>query len=361
MRGSGNSRYEGPKPCDSMMTCTEAAKKIGNVHPKTLAAYINNGEIKGFKCGAKLGHMCFFEEAVKFHSVAKDCLVCGKPIIRRNHKYKGGYLCNKHHRQLKTYGKIVESSQRGIGTPNDYWIEGDIAYFNAYNIHGGKVGTFFIDTEDVDKITHQTWNLTGSNRIMCSHAKNPNEKHLSWVILGLTKNDIDGVYWVVDHRDGNPLNNTKENLRVLPQRKNATNRGLMSNNTTDYPGIWERTDGRKKKWTAEIKNDFGKIHLGNFYEKEQAVYCRYVAECLIQSDCYREDLHKKKYEFSKMIPEDLKEQIRENTVKKIAAKHLINDISLAYDLIEQDELQMQSLLSSVNFTSFPFHEASADV
>ena len=42
---------------------------------------------------------------------------------------------------------------------------------------------------------------------------------------------------VIDHKDGNPQNNTRTNLRVTTQSINSRNRVLRKDNKTGYPGI----------------------------------------------------------------------------------------------------------------------------
>ena len=71
---------------------------------------------------------------------------------------------------------------------------------------------------------------------------------------------------VVDHIDGNGLNNTRENLRIVTAAQNSYNqRKCRSRRTSKYKGVSLRK--RDKKWTAAIMFQGILINLG-FFEKE---------------------------------------------------------------------------------------------
>ncbi len=55
------------------------------------------------------------------------------------------------------------------------------------------------------------------------------------IIAALFGNEVNGK--VVDHIDGNPLNNSISNLRVVSQRENRRNAKIRNDNTTGYSGI----------------------------------------------------------------------------------------------------------------------------
>lgn len=55
---------------------------------------------------------------------------------------------------------------------------------------------------------------------------------------------------VVDHIDGNPLNNTSANLQMLTTHSNIVKQGVRSNNTSGYRGVgFHKASG---KWRADI-------------------------------------------------------------------------------------------------------------
>ena len=81
---------------------------------------------------------------------------------------------------------------------------------------------------------------------------------------------------VVDHRNGNQLDNRKENLRVVSQRENAQNRCKQSNNKSGVTGV--SFDRDRNKWTARLKVNRSYLYLGRFEHFNDAVTARRKAE-----------------------------------------------------------------------------------
>lgn len=78
---------------------------------------------------------------------------------------------------------------------------------------------------------------------------------------------------LVDHIDGNPLNNRRSNLRLAFQGQNRANSRISRNNKSGYKGVYWRKD--MKTWRAQIRKDKVIIHLGYFNTPEEAhqAYC----------------------------------------------------------------------------------------
>jgi len=73
---------------------------------------------------------------------------------------------------------------------------------------------------------------------------------------------------VIDHRDGNPLNNRFSNLRLSTYSDNAANRGRMRSNTSGFKGAV--FDPRTDKWRAQISKDGRRYCLGRYATAEEA-------------------------------------------------------------------------------------------
>lgn len=80
---------------------------------------------------------------------------------------------------------------------------------------------------------------------------------------------------LIDHIDGNPLNNRLDNLRLATRLENNRNRKRKSNSTHDLKGI-SFDKSRKKGWKAEIVISGKKKTIGRFLTKEEAhaAYCQ---------------------------------------------------------------------------------------
>ena len=78
--------------------------------------------------------------------------------------------------------------------------------------------------------------------------------------------------YIVDHIDGNPLNNKIENLRAATNSQNQANTRLSKANTSGYKGVYfHKSTGL---WQASVRKDKKLIHLGLFQNIEDAVKAR---------------------------------------------------------------------------------------
>ena len=77
-----------------------------------------------------------------------------------------------------------------------------------------------------------------------------------------------GMLNVVDHIDGNKLNNSIDNLRIVSQRKNMSN--TKRKTYSKYVGV--SFDKRSNKWISNIKIDGKGKFLGSFKCELAAAY-----------------------------------------------------------------------------------------
>lgn len=79
-----------------------------------------------------------------------------------------------------------------------------------------------------------------------------------------------------DHKDRNPLNNRRHNLRPANQQENNRNHSKSSINTSGVIGVgWHKT---LNKWQSRIYINKKVIHLGYFDNKDDAIKARLYAE-----------------------------------------------------------------------------------
>lgn len=124
-----------------------------------------------------------------------------------------------------------------------------------------------VDDQDFDLVMKHKWHALPFPRRPGFYAA----RHPPWINgtrdkLILMHVQIMGFYGV-DHRDGDGLNNQRENLRAATAKQNGANRckpiGLY---TSPYKGVHLR-GGR---WFATIRVDGKKLHLGIFDIEQDA-------------------------------------------------------------------------------------------
>jgi hypothetical protein len=74
----------------------------------------------------------------------------------------------------------------------------------------------------------------------------------------------------IDHIDGNPLNNSIDNMRLASRSENCCNTALRSDNKTGYKGIYPRYG----KWSVQIWKDKKCHNLGIYETIEEAIAIR---------------------------------------------------------------------------------------
>jgi hypothetical protein len=130
---------------------------------------------------------------------------------------------------------------------------------------------FYIDSEDLNKIINYCWRFTTRGYI---------ETTIGHKIIKLHQLILDrvGVYdnLIIDHKDRDPLNNRKENLRLVGQDKNAINSSMQSNNTSGIIGVcWDK---KGCKWLAQLNYQKDHKLIGSYNNKEDAIKTRLQAE-----------------------------------------------------------------------------------
>lgn len=244
------------------------------------------------------------------------CEICGRELFKKHSLMGYKCLCSKHMHQLLNHGKFLDSNPRTMSDPNEIIQEGDISKICLYNATTSDlIGFAIIDTEDIHKVQYHRWRLSHGRAICGSQAKGY-QKDLGNIILSDLYSES-----VVDYINGDPLDNRKENLRLITQLNNTLNKNRMSLNTSGVIGVSpDKRPGRKAKWIAEIRYKDVKLYLGSFREISEAAYARYYAEVLLFKE-YRNTNHdEEKEKLFSQIPSKLKERIKEFVTKKIHNK-----------------------------------------
>ena len=243
-----------------------------------------------------------------------ECEICGRKVNKKIRM--GGYtLCYKHMHQLHKYGKFLDNIPRTNSDLNDYVVSDGIAYFNLYNQKNEKIATFIIDVCDIQKVKYHKWRLSHGHVVTGLPSKGQ-QRDLSHIVLDIPKDD----YVVVDHINGDPLDNTRGNLRICSQGENVLNKRFMSNNTSGFIGVSYKKD--RDRYDPEIRFGYTRCHLGMTKTIEEAVYKRYIAEQLLFGEYANCEEQKRKFEFTKNLPQELKDTLYNVVIEKLKNKNL---------------------------------------
>lgn len=124
-------------------------------------------------------------------------------------------------------------------------------------LNQGKI--LHIDEIDYPHISERHWCYSGKYVVSC---KNQKRIYIHHYILGTTPEQC-----MIDHINGNPLDNRRNNLRKCTKQQNRLNSKLRRDSRFLYKGVGQTPKGRytSKIWVA------GKLlHLGCFDTQEEA-------------------------------------------------------------------------------------------
>lgn len=152
---------------------------------------------------------------------------------------------------------------------NNYKIIGDYV-----EIYKGKY-TAYLDLDDFNYFNKSRIyfnRASNTNYVMLVTFKDGRKQLISRIILNENSKNR-----VVDHINGNPLDNRKSNLRSISYNDNMKNKFTYSNNnSSNISGI---TYIKKKKlWVARIQVDGKRLFLGSSKDFEKVKKLRLDAE-----------------------------------------------------------------------------------
>jgi len=103
--------------------------------------------------------------------------------------------------------------------------------------------------------------------------------------------------FLVDHIDGDKLNNRRSNLRLATRMDNEANKKKRRTQaggqpSSKYKGVNKIRDGREKCWRATITYEKRQIKLGTYYDEKEAgrAYNKAAAHYFGEFACINEEL-----------------------------------------------------------------------
>lgn len=209
-------------------------KKIRNIEEKLCA-----------NCQEK-----FYQNRNKLNNNICNVEKCNEGVL-----YRG--FCKRHYEQYKRNGFILDSTryEKNLFEKIDQYYK-IVLQDNNY---------FLIDEDDYMRFKDYKF-YTSSFGYVCVYVNGRDVKLHRLILNAENKKDV------VDHINGDRLDNRKINLRMASFSENCINIKRRKNNTSGYTGVkWEEKTG---KWRADIQKNHQHIFLGYFDSKNDALKVR---------------------------------------------------------------------------------------
>lgn len=192
----------------------------------------------------------------KRHYIKCKCDCGNETIVRLDAVKKGGTVsCGCH--------KADACQQLGLSSKkyNDFYIKDGIVHVVLNN----SCNELLCDADDWARLKDYCWSeFNGYAR-----ARNPLDGQNVLFHKLVIKSTL------VDHINGNGLDNRKCNLRAASKSQNAMNQKMRIDNTSGYKGIRPLPSGN---YTARITVNGKKVYLGTFKDIRNAIAAREQAE-----------------------------------------------------------------------------------
>lgn len=123
---------------------------------------------------------------------------------------------------------------------------------------GHRGGTALVDDEDAERVLAHSWSRTIHGYVAGQWG------YLHRFVLGLQPGDG----WVVDHRNGDRLDNRKTNLAIGDQSSNMQNVTAHRDARSRFRGVsWSQSN---RGWIAQVMIRGKRRHLGTFRTEGEA-------------------------------------------------------------------------------------------
>lgn len=118
--------------------------------------------------------------------------------------------------------------------------------------------TFLISEKDWKKVTKINWSLSYFSETHVYAMARVNNKTIRLHQYILNTNGYKGL--VVDHINGNTLDNRRENLQIVTSKQNVRKKRLSKKTKTGLYNVYHNQDVQNKHYRVKI----GNIHIGRY-------------------------------------------------------------------------------------------------
>jgi len=197
----------------------------------------------------------------------KKCCICGE---KKHATLDGRDYCQKHFLQMQRHGKIID---RTIYDKNEYVLYDDYAEIIMYDKNGNENGRTKVDLDKIEELKKYKIYMKGFGRKQYANLnlKDGKKIRLNRYLLGITDLDTWDGKIVVDHINGDSLDNRSCNLRKCTHKQNMQNIRKKT-----FVGV--KRNNTDTKWVATIMHNYKPIWLGCYKMKEEAMLARLKGE-----------------------------------------------------------------------------------
>jgi hypothetical protein len=138
--------------------------------------------------------------------------------------------------------------------------------------------TTLVDDEDYDKLAGYSWREHRGYAVRMNHDRKVDNEKMTMHTYKIHREVLNlkvGDGKIVDHINGNKLDNRKCNLRLVNARQSSANTPKKSANTSGYKGVsYIKKTGL---WKVSMYIDGKAKHIGHYEDKEIAAIAHDIA------------------------------------------------------------------------------------
>lgn len=131
-----------------------------------------------------------------------------------------------------------------------------------------------IDDQDVD-LCNFKWHFCDKGTSTCAQRRDYSDGSKTGKMIKLHRVIFERIEGrkllrseLVDHKDNNPLNNARSNLRLAKKQQNGWNSKRPRTNTSGYKGVsWDKS---AERWQVKMRVNGKATHIGRYDTVEEA-------------------------------------------------------------------------------------------